>query len=80
MEHSILNTKLCDKTPIYNIREKTNAKDIIYIMEKSKFNFAGHIIRDNADKWRNKLIEWTPYMCTKEWKDDRIVFVCEKMN
>ncbi len=61
MEQSILNIKFSEKIPIHNILKKTKCKDIIYIIKKLKFKFAGHIIRHSTGKWYKRLVERTQY-------------------
>lgn len=60
MERSILNLKLRDKVKLENIRSKTKVMDVTYTVKKLKWNWAGHMIRNNRDKWTKDVTEWYP--------------------
>ena len=42
------------------IREQTKLQDIVRTIKMLKWNWAGHIMRTNDNRWTKRLIEWTP--------------------
>ncbi|CAG4949079.1 unnamed protein product [Colias eurytheme] len=60
MERSILNLKLRDKVKLKNIRSKTKVMDVTYTVKKLKWNWVGHMIRNNKGKWTKDVTEWYP--------------------
>ena len=51
MERRILNVKRRDKIPNDVVRRKTKAKDIAYIVKKSKIKYAVHMARASVERW-----------------------------
>ncbi len=56
---NILNIRQTDKVKLSVIKDKIKGKDIGYIIKIMKFNYAGHIAREN-NKWNKIVEEWTP--------------------
>lgn len=48
-----------DTVRISKIKNKARAKDIGYLIEKQKFNYAGRTARE-IGKWYKLVEEWTP--------------------
>ncbi len=59
MLRNILNISQTDKVKLSVIRDKTKVEDIGYIIKIMKFNYAGHIAKEN-NKWNKIVQEWTP--------------------
>lgn len=51
-----LGHKTQDNISNRTIREKTKSKDIIYLIKKNKFKFAGLVIRSNIEECSKKLL------------------------
>ncbi len=60
MLRSILGIRLKDKVKNEIIRKQTGAKNIGYIIKKLKLKYAGHMIRNNSEKWNLKCTLWEP--------------------
>lgn len=60
MERSILNIKRKEKVSNKKVRTKSGVKDIGYIVKKAKLGYAGHMIRNNVERWNKRIYEWTP--------------------
>ncbi|XP_063619666.1 uncharacterized protein LOC134792326 [Cydia splendana] len=60
MERSILNIKLRDRVRLTNIRSKTKVADVTYTVMKLKWNWTGHTIRNQKNKWSKDIIMWYP--------------------
>ena len=58
MERKMLGIKLQDKIPNNVIREKTKLNDILRVITKSKWKWAGHVARMNDNRWTIRSTEW----------------------
>ncbi|XP_045450487.1 uncharacterized protein LOC123659284 [Melitaea cinxia] len=77
MERSMLDIKLRDRWTIAKIRSKTKVSDISKTIKKLKWNWIGHIMRTNKEKWTKNIMEWYPRngkrqrgRPIKRWDDD----------
>lgn len=77
MERSMLNIKRRDKINTKVIRQKTKTIEVSYTIKKLKLKWAGHLIRDQTNKWAKKVAEWYPRegkrkrgRPTKRWDED----------
>jgi hypothetical protein len=61
MERSILKIKKRDKIRNRDIRGQTQSTDVGYKIKKAKFQYAGHIMRSERERWTKILTEWRPY-------------------
>ena len=61
MLRSILGLKMIDKIKLGEIFEKTKAKKVRVEPKALKFKYAGHISRDNRDKWNVILTSRVPH-------------------
>lgn len=61
MERSLLNIKRSDRIKNTNIRERTKIRDVGYNIKKSKFKYAGHVMRAKNDRLAKIVTEWRPY-------------------
>ena len=61
MERSILRVKRVDRIPNSKIEKQTNVKDIGYTIKKTKFKYAGHIMKGKNDRWEKITTEWRPF-------------------
>ena len=43
-----------------SIRERTQTRDMGYIIKRTKFKFAGHTMREPDDKLAKIVTEWRP--------------------
>ncbi len=57
---NILGIRLKDKIRNKEIRSRTNSTKIFYIIKKLKINYAGHLARENKDKWNRASTFWIP--------------------
>ena len=58
MERKILGIKLQDKISNKEIREKTKLNDILRVITKSKWKWAGHVARMTDNRWNIRSTEW----------------------
>ena len=58
MERKILGIKLQDKISNKEIREKTKLNDILRVITKSKWKWAGHVARMTDNRWTIRSTEW----------------------
>ncbi len=75
-ERTIMGLKWYNRISNQNLRELTKAKDIVVIVKKLKWSFAGHIAREKGEKWGGKVLNWTPWGLkrirgrpAKRWRD-----------
>lgn len=61
MERIILGVRKMEKISNETIRERTKTTDIGYTIKKTKFKYAGHMIRGEKERWARKVTEWLPY-------------------
>ena len=69
MLRNILGVKLKDKMNLDEIYLKTRAKWVGVIARTLKFRYAGHLVRENNQKWNKTLTTWVPHM--GKWKRGR---------
>ena len=43
------------------IRAETGVKDIVHVLLKKKWSWAGHIARMNDNRWTKRIIDWSSY-------------------
>ena len=58
MERKMLGIKLQDKIPNKEIREKTKLNDILEVITRSKWKWAGHVARMSDNRWTIRSTEW----------------------
>ena len=58
MERKMLGIKQIDRVPNTTIREKTKVNDIIEVMTKTKWKWAGHVARMSDNRWTTRCTEW----------------------
>ena len=61
MERSIMGIRKKDKIRSSWIRAKTCGKNVVKIIKKLKFNYAGHLARMAEDRWCRRITFWVPY-------------------
>ena len=66
MERIMLGITLRDHKTNKWIRSKTKVKDIKKSILKSKWQWAGHIMRRTDDRWTKKVTEWYPRLGTRK--------------
>ena len=77
MERKILGIKQIDKIPNKTIREKTGISDILEIITKTRWKWAGHVARMKDNRWTVRCTEWqvrngkrTRGRPRRRWRDD----------
>ena len=60
MERSMLGITIKDKIRNENIRARTKVEDVVWLAEKAKGQWAGHVTRMDFNNWARKTTEWTP--------------------
>ena len=77
MERSMLGVSLRDKIRNETLRSKTKLTDVMHRVAKLKWQWTGHVARQNIDRWPNKITNWRPWgrkrkigRPQKRWKDD----------
>ena len=77
MERKMLGIKLIDKIPNSTIREKTRVNDILEVITKTKWKWAGHVARMNDNRWTIRCTEWqikggrrSQGRPKRRWRDD----------
>ena len=77
MERSMLGINYKDRKTNKWVRSQTKLKDIISIIKKLKWQWAGHIYRRNDNRWTIRITEWTPRIGKREkgrpqrrWRDE----------
>lgn len=77
MERSVVGVKLRDRVKLQNIREITKFKKVDKLIKQQKWRWAGHMVRENIEKWSKKVTEWYPRdkkrnrgRQSKRWDDD----------
>ena len=58
MERKILNIKIKDRISNRTIRERTKVDDIIEVVTKAKWRWAGHVARMSDNRWTIRSTEW----------------------
>lgn len=62
MERAILGITLRDWIRNTESRNRIKVIDITTRIAKSKWQWGGHIARQNPDRWTSKLVHWRPRM------------------
>lgn len=82
MERSILGIKLKDRISLKAIRKKIiNRVDFLHTVKRLKWDWAGHVARQNKDRWTYSIKNWFLKMGRKKgkqktkWDDDIIKFL-----
>ena len=82
MERSIMSIKLKDKISMRKIHKKMkNRNDFLYAAKRIKWDWAGHISRQNEERWTYKIKNWFLKEGRKKgkqkirWDDDIIKFL-----
>lgn len=77
MERSLLKIRRTDRIRNTTVRSRTGITDVIDRAKELKWNWAGHIVRLNDDRWTKMTTEWIPLdgcrkvgRQTKRWRDD----------
>lgn len=77
MERALLKISIMSHTRATDIRSMTNFEDVIRRAKSLKWDWAGHIIRLDDNRWTKLVTEWTPYGNTrrvgrqqKRWRDE----------
>lgn len=60
MERSMLGITRRDKVTNITIRSRTKVADIIELITKSKWRWAGHVARTKDNRWTKRILEWRP--------------------
>lgn len=60
MERSIVGCKRKDRIRNCDLRDKTKLTDILSQIDKQKWRWSGHMMRDIQGKWSKKVTEWYP--------------------
>ncbi|GBP76676.1 Putative uncharacterized transposon-derived protein F52C9.6 [Eumeta japonica] len=77
MERRMLNIRLQDRWTTLKIRKRTKVRDVLKNIRKLKWNWTGHTMRTNKEKWTKDVLEWYPRNGKrkrggqiKRWEDD----------
>ena len=77
MERAMLGITIKDKIRNENIRARTKVEDVVWLAEKAKGQWAGHVARMDFNNWARKTTEWTPRdrertrgRPKRRWRDD----------
>lgn len=60
MERAMLGITLRDRKTNEWIRDKTKVKDVMAIIARKKWTWAGHIARMHESRWTRRVLEWRP--------------------
>ena len=76
-ERIMLNITWRDHKTAEWIRQQTKVRDILEIINKAKWTWAGHLMRRDDNRWTTKLTTWQPRGHTRNrghqktrWRDD----------
>ena len=58
MERKILGIRQIEKVPNKTIREKTGVDDILEVLTKTRWQWAGHVARMKDNRWTIRCTEW----------------------
>ena len=61
MERKILGVTWQDRKSNAWIRERTKIRDIILTAKNSKWRWAGHVCRQETERWTRRTTEWRPW-------------------
>lgn len=74
---SIMGIKRSERVRNEELMEKAGMEDITTTVRKLKIKYAGHLAREDHNKWCKSVTEWTPYECKrrrgrpgKRWRDE----------
>ena len=77
MERKILGVTWRDRKSNNWIRERTKIRDIIVTVKSNKWRWAGHVCRQEAERWTRKTTEWRPWYGKRDrgrpktrWRDE----------
>ena len=77
MERKILGVTWQDRKSNSWLRERTKIRDIMFTVKNSKWRWAGHVCRQEAERWTRKTTEWRPWYGKRargrpktRWRDD----------
>jgi len=80
-ERIMLGVTWRDHIPSAQIREQTKIRDILEVINKAKWTWAGHVTRRKDNRWTTKLTTWQPRGHTRNrgrqktrWRDDLDAF------
>ena len=80
MERSMMKLTLRDKKRASWIRQNTKVDDIIEVIKKQKWRWAGHVARMQDNRWTKRLTDWTPKdkrlkkRPSTRWRDEIVRF------
>lgn len=49
-----------DKVKLETFQNQTKISDVTYCIRKLKWRWAGHMMRNNNEKWAKDVTEWWP--------------------
>ena len=80
MERSMMKLTLRNKKRASWIRQNTKVDDIIEVIKKQKWRWAGHVARMKDNRWTKRLTDWMPKdkrlkkRPTTRWRDEIVRF------
>uniref|UniRef100_A0A224YWQ9 Endonuclease-reverse transcriptase n=1 Tax=Rhipicephalus zambeziensis TaxID=60191 RepID=A0A224YWQ9_9ACAR len=60
MERKMIGVTLRDRKRAEWVREQTGVKDIIVEIKKKKWTWAGHVTRQQDNRWSLRVTDWIP--------------------
>lgn len=77
MERQMLGISLRDKIRSEDIRRRTNVTDILERVARLKWQWVGHVARQDYNRWTSRIVHWRPWghkrgigRPQKRWLDD----------
>lgn len=77
MERRMMGITLQDKIRNTEIRKRTGVADVGQRAAKLKWSWAGHIVRQEGERWSSKILDWRPRTSKRgvgrppfRWSDD----------
>lgn len=77
MERAMLGISLRDHIRNSEIRKRSRVTDVMRTISELKWNWAGHIARQQEDRWTKRIVNWRPRMTARpvgrpprRWTDD----------
>ena len=77
MERIMMGLTWEDRKTAKWIREQTQVRDIIEVIKKNKWTWAGHVMRRTDNRWTKRITEWIPREGTRNrgkqrtrWRDE----------
>ena len=61
IERATLGITIRDRHRSTWIWAKTGGKDIVQVVKKQKWRWAGHVARMNDNRWTKRITDWCPY-------------------